>query len=371
MNPICPPSGAAAATAGAKIKSEDVMPSGDPLTDLALQFGGVALRLVRNNLGAEDALSLQAVNRPWCSILRDNEDELFKKYLQNDFPEGPMLADVVEDDENLTQKRMYLAFQRKFRLGKHAAIHWRHPHSSTLSVESQDVQSLLFIARIGKHCAKMKWGDLDHGLQRLQVKSPEELSGFSVKRHQIEGGGSIENPLDSLSLSPSSREMVELFRVSLHCIDLQKCKVMALMEDSPARLVEHLDPREGNDYQHEDGVIVSGFGISNCHGAHHGPEDEAFRSLYGFPTGRALSVDWHDLFFGDDKPEDVEWCAVSGVLELFPTEKNGDTFRVTRAEGLGYDGGMGFAEYLEIEFENMHRHAICNFFRAVMEEKCH
>jgi len=356
MDPTSPPSDTAATT-GAELQSEDATSSGCPLTDLVLQFDGVALRLVRNNLGAQDALSLQATNHPWHRLLRDNEDDLFQKYLQDDFPEGSMLAKIVRDRASLTYKRMYLAFQRRFRFEKHACIHWRYPNSSTPSVESQDVQSLLFIARIGEHCAEMKWGDLDHGVQRLQVKSPEDLAGFSVQRHQIEGGGLID---------PSPREMVELFRVSLHCIDLQKCKVMALMEDSPARLVEHLDPRHGNNYGHEDGVIVSGFGESD----HRGPMGAAFRSLFGFPDDRALHVDWHDLIFGEDKPEDVEWCSFSALLELFPTEKNGDTFRVTRPEGLGYEGGMGFAEYLEFEFEP-NRHAICNFFRAVMEEKCH
>mmetsp|Transcript_12466 Transcript_12466/g.35691 ORF Transcript_12466/g.35691 Transcript_12466/m.35691 type:complete len:138 (-) Transcript_12466:629-1042(-) len=79
------------------------------------EFGGVALGPVSNsNLRRRTAV-------PTNGQLA----ELFKKYLQSDFIEGTMLADIVKDqpitprdDATLTYKRMYLAFLRKFHLGK-------------------------------------------------------------------------------------------------------------------------------------------------------------------------------------------------------------------------------------------------------------
>ena len=174
----------AAASSGTKRKSEDIAPSYDPLTNLALQVPGVALGFVRH-LPAKDTLNLQTVNRPFRRFLADHEDALFKKFLLADYHEGGSLVNAVENHSSagangtfrpstLTFKRLYLAFQKRYRLDQTPENHVCFPMTTSLySPESKEnVDKLVFIARVGRRNATMKWvfAGMDIG-DRLVLKS--------------------------------------------------------------------------------------------------------------------------------------------------------------------------------------------------------
>mmetsp|Transcript_12466 Transcript_12466/g.35692 ORF Transcript_12466/g.35692 Transcript_12466/m.35692 type:complete len:121 (-) Transcript_12466:132-494(-) len=118
--------------------------------------------------------------------------------------------------------------------------------------------------------------------------------------------------------------MGDQFPVTLHCIDLQKCMVMTIMEDSVGRDVEHFDPNGD-----EEAAITYGHGEYDHFEA-------TSPSLFGFPSDRPLIIDWYDTSFGQDKPKDFEEWFLAGGMNLRPTEKNGGTFRATQAEGLSF-----------------------------------
>jgi hypothetical protein len=362
MSPASPPSGATATT-GAKRKTEEIAPSCDPLTNLLLQFGGVALGLV-TNLGAQDALSLQAINRPWCKLLRDNEDDLFKKYLRDDFTEGWLLIDIVEGRvvadpyNNLPQapatfsyKRMYLAFRRRFRLQttpeNRVCMHWRNPgQTETLNAAC----ALVFIGRVGDHCAEMKWqqyfvNDLPRRGDQLRLKTPADF-GFSIERKKISGqltdeGGDLR------------KDVARLFPVTLHCVDIERCCVMSIMEDAPPRDLEQVgfgsDEEQAITYAHGDGSL----------------NKLAPPSFFGFPQDKSLEVDWETPFWGEDMPSDIEWCFCEGYLELSPRTKGGETFHMKDSTGLHFNFDNTPHSTLIVRDE------ICSIFRAAMEEMCH
>lgn len=140
----------AAASSANKRKSEDITPAHDLLTNLALQVPGVALSFVRH-LRAKDTLNLQAVNRPFRQFLADREDALFKKFLRADYHEGGSLVKAVENHSNsgatngdapntlrpstLTFKRLYLAFQKRYRLDQTPENHVCAPMTTQLHTD--------------------------------------------------------------------------------------------------------------------------------------------------------------------------------------------------------------------------------------------
>ena len=366
----------AAASSGIKRKSEDIAPSCDPLTNLALQFPGAALRFVRH-LPAKDTLTLQTVNRPFRRFLTDHEDALFKKFLGTDYHEGGSLIKAVEnhsntsanngDDANtsrpstLTFKRLYLAFQKRYRLDRTPENHVGVPLTTQLySPESKlDVDKLVFIARVGTHSATMKWvfAGMDLG-DRLVLKSKV---GFSI------GSEDLQNT------SKSGQE--KLFPVTLHCIDVERCTSMTIMDSAPASAVELLDDNGG----------VKTFGHGCCrvygfppHGIYREDDPDSYGRLdsdsesensnYGMDT--SMEKFWE---YDEDQPCGVESCTCFGFLTLVGLpgengEKSGGRFEAGgKASSLRFDfaPGNGFESP-----DSTDRASICTLYRAVMEDKC-
>jgi len=170
------------AKGGTKRKSDDITPplsdsavppaqAFDPLTNLAQQFRGVALILVRH-LRAQDTLSLGTANRQWRTFLAD-EDDLYKYFLRRDFEEGGILIEAVEKHSSggvrkgggdtarraITFKRLYLAWQKRYRLDKTPWNQVLAPLTTILrSSEAKGAaDKLIFIGQIGTSSATMEW----------------------------------------------------------------------------------------------------------------------------------------------------------------------------------------------------------------------
>lgn len=361
------------ASSGTKRKSEDIAPSYDPLTNLALQFRGVALGFVRH-LPAKDTLNLQTVNRPFRRFLTDHEDALFKKFLLADYHEGGSLVKAVENHSNtgsnnedaantsrpstLTFKRLYLAFQKRYRLDHSPENHVCFPMTTGLySPESKkNVDKLVFIARVGRRSATMKWvfaGTMNLG-DRLVLKSK---LGFSIKSERLQ----------------NRREQEKCFPITLHCVDVERCTVMTIMDGALPKRVDLLDEDGGVSTFGHGCISVYGFppgGIYRDDDPHHymydvyGSPDSDDEGLGDYDT-RVMEKFWE---CDEEQPDGVDSCTCYGFLKLIP-EKDGSEFGTGgKAGALRFDF-MPFAGYEE-SLDSTDRSSICTLYRAVMAEKC-
>ena len=363
----------AAASSGTKRKSEDISPSHDPLTNLALQVPGVALGFVRH-LPAKDTLNLQTVNRPFRQFLADHEDALFKKFLLADYHEGGSLVKAVENHSNtgandggaanttrpstLTFKRLYLAFQKRYRLDQTPENHVCFPMTTSLysPKSKQNVDKLVFIARVGRRNATMKWvfAGMDIG-DRLVLKS--KLL-FSIRSERLQ----------------NSRKQEKCFPLTLHCVDVERCTVMTIMDGALPNRVDLLNDNGG--------VNTFGHGCASVYGFPPGgiyQEDDPHRCMYdvyGSPDSddedmgdydtRVMEKFWE---YDEQQPEEVDSCTCYGFLKLVPTEKGGSEFGSGGKPGalrFDFTPFAGFEESLD----STDRKSICTLYRAVMKDKC-
>ena len=203
----------------------------------------------------------------------------------------------------------------------------------------------------------MKWvfAGMDLG-DRLILKSK---LGFSIRSEDL-----LQNEIGQ----------DQLFPVTLHCIDVERCTAMTIMDSAPASMVKLLDDNGG----------VKTFGHGCCtvygfppHGIYreddpgrygtYGPDsdNESEDSCYGFD--RSMEKFWE---YDEDQPDGVESCTCFGFLTLvgIPGEKSGGRFEAGgKASSLRFDfaPGNGFES-----LDSTDRGSICTLYRVVMEDKC-
>lgn len=352
---------------GAKRKHGDITPDYDALTNLVLLFGELAIDGVVHCLPASGALALQTVNRPWRDLMEKYEDDLFEKFLSDDFVEGDVLADIVKGQAGysmMSYKKMYLAFEHRFRLPKekeHVCFHYDKPKKwdPLYSAWTSYADHFVFISRVGQHCAEMKWTSKNEEgstVYELNLKSPSDF-GFTLQREEIE------------SLARNERKA--LLPLSLVCIDMNRCKAISIMEDEvPAQFSYRIPGEQDSDGEDEDEEGEAGEENrirTSGHGLWYGkPNNDDSPLLFGIPQQKPLKVDWDSGkgFYTNilNQPEDYSFFACEGLMQLTSTKNDAALFRVKNSKGVSFS----FDAIRAIT----NRNGICSFLRTAMEGKC-
>ena len=325
----------------------------------------VALNIV-SHLSVRDTLQLQCVDKQWRDLVANHDKYIFSKHLCQDFYEGKMLVDTVTKRGMSSYKRMYLAFQKRWKLQEHLsdenlAFHWRRPfrRQSTRNpsrLSSPDVNALVFIVRVGNDpdsCGRMQWeqdnADLDSLVLDEEWYYDYEESGLdfpALDRNVCRLLDAWQSGLD-VQFSDITNTIKSKYRLTLHVVDVQKCQVMTLMEESPA-------------FEILPGDIIN----TNCHGD---------VNLYGLPPPESpfhiplenvgTRRDWNF-----DNYENVESVNFSGFMNLLRLGEHDDE----NDDTVYCDGHSGVNIFFDSDFSSLKkRDDICNFFRALMKEKCH
>lgn len=147
-------------------------------------------------------LRLQAVDKGWRNLIASHEDALFSEFVRNDFVEGDILIDVLEkrsgqpghghdnDELYVSYKKLYLAFQNRFKLHEQDGNEVCVPYYSH---NSGDIDHLAFIARFGDDCSEMEWNSRDpswfspsrNDSDCLELKLPMKDFRLSLQREQL------------------------------------------------------------------------------------------------------------------------------------------------------------------------------------------
>ena len=166
----------------------------------------------------------------------------------------------------------------------------------------------------------------------------------------------------------------DLLSMSLHCVDIERCTAMTIMDGATPNRVEISS----------SGVETFGHGCTEVHGFLPGGiyrEDDPMRSHYDSDIDDdddddddddeeednygPLEKFWH---WDEEKPDGVESCTCYGFLNLVPKERDSSEFGTGgKSKAVSFDFHPGFdCDSLD----NTDRDSICALYRAVMQEKC-
>ena len=341
------------------------VPSGNATSELnfssLLDCETVALNIA-SYLSVRDTLQLQCVDRQWRDLVENHDKYIFSKHLCQDFYEGKLLADTVAKRGMSSYKRMYLAFQKRWKLQEHLsgdnlAIHWRRPfrrqatgNPSTFS--SPDVHALVFIVRVGndpRACGRMEWEQDNEHLDSLVLDEEwyNEESGldFPALDRNVCRLLDARHTGAEVQFADIRNAIKASYRLTLHVVDVQKCQVLTLMEESRASEIELGDV-----------IDTCCHGTSNLCGLPP-PESPFHIPLPNVGDRRGWNYDNY---------RNVETANFTGFLNLCRLgeydDENDDTVYCDGPSGVNiYFGLSSLAK----------RDDLCNFFRALMKEKCH
>ena len=368
-------------------------------------------------LDAKDLLSVQGLNRYFHQKIIDHDEILFSACLQHDFYEGKVLSYAVSQyygsknqnnsssssssSSNSTTtvavastatttakstvtspyKRVYLAFQNRWKLCKQESksikIHWRSPdhipRTDNADVDSfiispkkkeistimtDDVRALVFIVRIGEGgdaVGLMEWTPEEGGREDQLIMDKEMWDdedwreGFNIPKEICD---KIENWRTDQNFDKDSYERLRTyFCLSLHVVDMERFRAMSILEETPA---EEIENHEIDNFSTFSGITAYGhvhkylFGIPHPGSPYHRPLEECnFNSVYDF-----------DQLFDFPRVESVDcW----GHLEIG---------RDLQRESMSYKDGSGISFSFDSDASVTVGYEICNFYRALMKEKC-
>ena len=150
----------------------------------------------------------------------------------------------------------------------------------------------------------------------------------------------------------------QLFPVTLHCIDVERCTAVTIMDSAHGCCTVYGFPPHGiHVYREDDPGRYGTYGLDS--------DNESEDSCYGFD--RSMEKFWE---YDEDQPDGVESCTCFGFLTLvgIPGEKSDGRFEAGgKASSLRFDfaPGNGFES-----LDSTDRGSICTLYRVVMEDKC-
>ena len=357
-------------------------------------------------LSAKDCLSLHAVSRKIHGILGKHDEALFENHLRRDFSEGRVLLYVAEK-KNLSRKKLYRAFLARWSLPKQAdekiraasedyegdrhtkiLIDWVHPpdipvdqyQGAKLLIPNDDVDSVVFIARVGSgkddFCALMEWNPehSDHYPHNWKRRSQLIIDkSFGNSSRDENGVERFHIPQDreandrwcnqDLNVGQLTEVMKNKHLLTLHVVDTRNCQVASLMDNSP---LEHFSY---NNDDESDFTSYYGAGLPSLWGVT--PEFSPFhRKLTEKDFLHFLSPT------GEYKDPPLGYLPIRGEMKFdcgkIHWMKEGKEVDVTNDLVLSHpQRGVNFTFRGGENVSSVRRpHQICNFLRALMNEKC-
>ena len=246
------------------------------LASLPLDFEDLAVAIL-NHLTVTDILRLSMVTKGWRDYVARNDEVFFKDVLVDAFPEGDLLARLVEKNQlnavaaggavaadaagtndgdgkaeqaaapRLTYKGIYLAFLHRFEgvgngnfsIYGGCGVHW---DSTKVNDVQEDGSALAFIARVdNEHCFEMEWHDkaeCERHCAEIVERWDDRISVLGCERPRYDrsrwdGMLRLKNPGKSSFLAVAKCDYggYPSFNLTLHVIDLKKCSAMTLVKD--------------------------------------------------------------------------------------------------------------------------------------------
>jgi len=374
-------------------------------------------------LPTRDLLSLQSVNKELNSFVTEHDELLFSNCLKKDFYEGTLLVESVSVavatavvPPKTPYKRMYLAFHNRWKLPrqdekKSIKIPWRPPLKPTprdsltkttvgekiankivkdlgyyelepdwkaawdaknsntdagsgntngkqsTAVITDDMNALVFIVRIGK-CGNavglMEWKHHDCNKPNKLVfdRWLEDCHDWYDDFCLPDLEDALIDEIDAMramETDPGWHEkflkieskLCDLFCISLYAVDVQRFQVMSIVEDCPAGEIEGFSRDSYNIYNVDCANL---FGVPPLGSPYYRPmERYKFECPYDMDPYQHPSVEC--LHLGSD-------LQIGQLLE-------GDMY----FESIDFAFNMPCASIVTA-------HEVCNFYRALMKEKC-
>jgi len=395
------------------------------LTTLLDVSDGILGRKIALFLSGGAILQLSLLSKAWKQFAQTNQEPLFRTVLQNDFAEGRLLVEIMNQrrDEQQQQqqqqqqqsslssmyKQMYRAFRRRWKLPGSAGgdtgtakagrscdqappigIHWRNPYRNCRPPDepSSDARALVFIVRVGnvnesngpETCGLMGWEQNGEepgkrpGEDRLvldEVWFDDNFVDFPDLTNQVcRWIDDWENDVGD-HYWDIDKAIKSSYRLTLHVVDLQRCQVMTLMENEPPQEVQ-LDSTieaccHGMDAPNLYGLMPPGSPFYR-------PTTDLLRyddRYYCLEEGENAEtatdlLRYDDHYYWLEEDENVEILKFAGGLRLDrlyeDDEVRDDVVFPAGPDGISFD--------FSLDTTVTQRDEICSFFRALMKEKC-
>jgi len=351
--------------------SESVPTNPDLSTLVSDGFDDAAINIA-SYLSARDILTLHQVNKGWNSILNKHDEVLFERLMHQDFIEGYVLNYVAKRDK-LSYKKLYLAFHNRWSLPKleneedNTII---YIHNVRGYSESDDENSLVFIARLGKcggddalyneqdkyqSCALLQWGkgswNGDNHQLVIDKSWNDSTDGFYFKQNQVANKEYLESTGD-IDDDNSYYELQEALKLThtltLHAIDIRQYQVATLMEENQMSNLEFYNPES-------EFWGMQGYGIE-------------MPDLFGVPRKSSPYYRERARYKGGEN------MSISGIIECHQSiqrtvDDNGDEIEelLIIPNNTDAHGEEGLTFYFGT-YNNPQR--VCTFLKGLMEEKC-